>query len=160
MTTSADDDTGPRGDALRRRLQALGEQLERTVKGPAGMHEPDWAPLERVLPLTHCAGFMWMGWAVRPDGPPIAQYKHGITRRYLNLDEHGNAYRYVPAPEPSWCGSHVRIPLELAIEEAFEGIERLHGVNPADPRTTPYDDAFRRSRNETLRRAGFTVLEL
>jgi hypothetical protein len=103
---------------------------------------------------------MWMGWAARPDGPPIAQYKHGITRRYLHLDENGNAYRYVPAPEPTRCGSHLRIVIALAIEEVFDGIELLHGVNAADPRATPYDDAFRRARNRALQRAGFTVVEL
>ena len=86
------------------------------------MHEPDWAPLERALPVTDCAAFMWMGWAVRPDGPPIARYKHGVTRRYLNLDEGGVAYRYVAAPDPAWCGSYVRTPLELALEDALNGI--------------------------------------
>jgi hypothetical protein len=101
------------------------------------MHEPDWAPLERVLRIEHCAGFMWMGWAIRPDGPPIAQCKRGITRRYLNLDESGNAYRYVPAPEPTWCGSHVRIRLELAIDAVFEVSSACTAVNTADPRATP-----------------------
>jgi len=160
MTTSSDDNTPPRADALRRQPHALGEHLAGTIKGPAGMLEPDWAPLERVLPLAHCAGFMWMGWAVPPNGPPIAQYKHGITRRYLHLDETGNAYRYLPSPELSQCGSHVRIPLERAIDEAFDGLEHMHGVNACDPRGTPYDDAFRRARNDALRRAGFTVVEL
>lgn len=110
------------GGELARRLRAMRSPAERTIERPAGMHEPDWAPLERTLPAAHCAAFMWMGWAVRPDGPPIARYKHGVTRRYLNLDEGGVAYRYVAAPDPAWCGSYVRTPLELALEDAFNGI--------------------------------------
>jgi hypothetical protein len=103
---------------------------------------------------------MWMGWAVRPDATAIARYEHGITRRYLNLDEERNAYRYVAAPDPAWCGSYVRIPLEPAIDEVFHELERMHGVNAADPRSTPYDDAYRRARNAALRRAGCTVVDL
>src|SRR3954451_22582261 len=55
---------------------------------------PDWEPLERTLPAEQWAGFMWMGLA--PGG--ICLYKHGITRRYLNLrlDPDGDleAFRY------------------------------------------------------------------
>jgi hypothetical protein len=138
----------------------IAESADRVPVAAAGMHEPDWAPLGRVLPLAHCAVFMWMGWAVRPNGPPIAQYKHGITRRYLNLDEDGNAYTYTPTPAPTCCGRHMRIPLARAIDEVSEGLERMPGVNPAEARATPYDDAFRRARNDALRRAGFTVVEL
>jgi hypothetical protein len=145
----------PQRDALCRWLPVLGEYLKRTIKEPV---ERDWAPLERVLPHEHCVGFMWMGWETGPDGRPIAEYKHGITRRYLHLDEDVNAYRYVPALDS--YGSYVRIPLELAIEEVFEGLERMHGVNADDPRATPYDDAFRRARDDALRRAGFTVVRL
>ena len=148
------------GNELARRLRSTPDDVERTTKGPAGMREPDWAPLEGALPLPHCTGFMWMGWAVRPDGPPIARYKHGITRRYLNLDEHGAAYRYVPAPNPAWCGSYVRVTLERAVDDAFAGIEKMHCVDAGDPRGTPYDDAYRRARDEALSRAGFTVVEL
>lgn len=154
MTTTAD------GDDLARRLHEMRSGIERTIKGPAGMNEPDWTQLERALAPEHCAGFMWMGWAVRPDGPPIARYKHGITRRYLNLDEDGTAYRYVAPPDPGWCGSYIRIPLACAVDNVFDGIEHLHGVDAADPRATPHDDAYRRSRDEALKRAGFTVVDL
>jgi hypothetical protein len=154
MTTTAG------GGELARRLRSMRDDVERTIKGSADMREPDRAPLERALPPAHCAGFMWMGWTVRPDGPPIARYKHGITPRYLNLDEHGAAYRYMPAPDPAWCGSYVRVALESAVDDAFAGIEQMHGVDAADPRATPYDDAYRRGRDEALARAGFTVVDL
>jgi hypothetical protein len=112
------------GGELARRLHATPGDAGRPIKGPAGMHEPDWVPLEQALPHADCVGFMWMGWAVRPDGGPIARYKHAVTRRYLNLDEDGNAYRYVAAPDPAWCGSYVRVPLDHAVETVFAGIAR------------------------------------
>jgi len=48
-----------------------------------------WKPLENRLGPERCVGFMFMG---RLNG--INLYKHGITRRYLNLDDNGNAYVY------------------------------------------------------------------
>ena len=112
---------------------------------------PDWEPLERVLPAEHCAGFMWMGLA--PGG--IRLYKHGITRRYLNLylDPPGEvlAYRYT--------GEHyVRIELAEAIDETFAGIETLAGVYRSDPRATPYDHEYRALRDRRLRELGWTVI--
>lgn len=115
MTIGAD------GGRRARRLRATRDGRESAKDGPAGMHEPDWAPLEGALPLEQRAEFMWMGWAIRPDGPPIARYKHAVTRRYLNLDAEGAAYRYVAAPEPAWCGSYVRVALSRAIERALDG---------------------------------------
>jgi hypothetical protein len=74
-----------------------------------------------VLPPELCADFMWMGWAVRPYGPPIARYKHAVTRRDINLDDEGGAYRYLPAPEPGWCATYVRIlDPQRAIEDAID----------------------------------------
>ena len=102
-------------------LQPASADSKQATRGPSGRREPDWAPLERVLPPELCADFMWMGWAVRPYGPPIARYKHAVTRRYINLDEDGGAYRYVPAPEPAWCGTYVRIlDPQRAIEDALD----------------------------------------
>ncbi len=49
--------------------------------------EPNWAPLENRLGATRCVGFMFMG---RVNG--INQYKHGITRTYLYLDDAGRCY--------------------------------------------------------------------
>jgi hypothetical protein len=123
MTTTAG------GGDQARRLRPANGSGERAARGPSGWREPDWAPLERVLPQELCADFMWMGWEVRPYGPPIARYKHAVTRRYLNLDEDGGAYRYVPAPEPAWCGTYVRIL------EPQRAIEHVLDAAPTDPRT-------------------------
>jgi hypothetical protein len=92
-----------------------------------------------VLSPEHCGGFMWMGLA--PGG--IRLYKHGITRRYLNLylDPGGDVFAYRYTGE-----GYVRIPLKTAIEAAFTGIERLAGVYRDDPRPTPYDHDSRVAR--------------
>ena len=49
--------------------------------------EANWKPLEAKLGAARCAGFMFMG---RLNG--INQYKHGLSRRYLFLDDEGRAY--------------------------------------------------------------------
>lgn len=42
--------------------------------------EPNWAPLESVLPPEECQEYMYMGRAGE-----IELYKHRWTRRYLNI---------------------------------------------------------------------------
>ena len=112
---------------------------------------PDWEPLERVLPAEHCAGFIWMGLA----RGGIRLYKHGITRRYLNLylDPGGELLAYRCTGK-----DYVRIELAEAIEEAFAGIETLAGVYSSDPRATPYDHEYRALRDRRLRERGWTVI--
>ncbi len=52
--------------------------------------EPNWVPLESVLPREECADFMYMGRAGE-----IELYKHRWTRRYLNIAPDGQTfYRY------------------------------------------------------------------
>jgi hypothetical protein len=41
---------------------------------------PNWAPLERAVPVADLENFMYMGCAGE-----IELYKHWITRRYLNI---------------------------------------------------------------------------
>jgi hypothetical protein len=54
--------------------------------------------------------FMIMDGYLRRSRPTLVLYKHYYTRRYLNLDEQGHAYRYV-APRDvsatSWNGRYV-----------------------------------------------------
>ena len=52
--------------------------------------EANWKPLETKLGALRCAGFMFMG---RLNG--INHYKHGLSRRYLFLDDVGRAYESV-----------------------------------------------------------------
>lgn len=73
-----------------------------------------WAPLDalgRVIAgepryrFFELADFMVMARVVRrPRRPDLLLYKHGYTRRYLNLDDAGHAYRYV-APREIGRGS-------------------------------------------------------
>jgi hypothetical protein len=109
--------------------------------------EPDWKPLEDALPAAWCGGFMWMT-RIPQDETVIELYKRGITRRYLNLDHDGGAWRYdhqenVFRPEP----------LDSAVEEVFEGIE-LCGAD----RSTVYDTAYLTGRNRRLREQGWEVV--
>ena len=66
--------------------------------------ESNWKPLEERLGSRRCAGFMFMG---RANG--INQYKHGISRRYLFLDDEGGAY------EAAGRDGFREIPIEEAI---------------------------------------------
>jgi hypothetical protein len=80
-----------------------------------GALPPEWAPLNRVVPIRGapvsewvgngtrrlCAvltrgDFMWMGVSVRRDGAGVIHmYKHRGTRRYLLIDTAGLTYRVV-----------------------------------------------------------------
>lgn len=72
---------------------------------------PNWLPLEELVGLSRCRLFMAMG-EITQDGIIICLYKHIHTRRYLNLDTSGNAYRFT--------GSRYE-PMDLseAIQHAF-----------------------------------------
>jgi hypothetical protein len=129
----------------RRRIEREARRAWSQLREQFHMDEPDWAPLEKALPLKWCAGFMYMG---RTGG--IHLYKHGFTRHYLNLDSEGNAYRYLPSSD-----KYVPMNLFEAIEEAFEGIERL-GVE----RSSPYDDEARRRKHEALAEAGWSLISV
>jgi hypothetical protein len=63
---------------------------------------PNWKPLEQLSDLStgQIDEFMWMGF-VQHDGVRIEQYKHLSTRRYLNLDADGTAYRIRVWGEPT-----------------------------------------------------------
>ena len=102
-----------------------------------------WRPLESVLGRDRCAGFMFMGRL--SNG--INQYKHGISRRYLFLDDHGVAYERVH-------GDGFR---RIATSEAIARIEEsLREVG--ETLETPYDSEYIRRKDAALRAAGFEVL--
>jgi hypothetical protein len=94
------------------RIEALRPEFEKVFL-QFGAHEPDWEPLEQTL----LGDFMFMGYT---DG--IRLYKHSFTRRYLNLDEKGRAYRYLGENR-----GYEQIPLEEGIAHAFEDAEELVG---------------------------------
>ena len=70
--------------------------------------EPNWAPLEHVLPPEECMDFMYMGRVGE-----IELYKHRWTCRYLNIGQDGRRFylycegKYVEV-EQSVAFDHVR----------------------------------------------------
>ena len=132
---------GPDRDEMILRISRL---LDRWAEEHLG-DGPDWGPLEAAIPREWCSGFMWMN-RTTFEGTTIELYKHGITRRYLNLDHDGGAWRYVhPRFEP--------VPLPEAVDDVFDGLEAM-GYD----RTTVYDEAFIRRKHAELRAAGWTVI--
>lgn len=88
-------------------------------------------------------GFMFMG---RVNG--INQYKHGITRTYLNLDDAGNCFvqaerGYLPGNWESELGK-----LEACL--ATSGAKL----------TTPYDDEFIAQKRKALLEQGISLLTI
>lgn len=53
--------------------------------------EPNWEPLEAVIPIEELDGFMYMG-----SAGEIELYKHRLTRRYLNISrDAAKFYQYL-----------------------------------------------------------------
>lgn len=126
------------------KILALSQMLDQWAEENLG-DSPDWRPLETALPLEWCGGFMWMNRVVS-GGVVIELYKHGITRRYLNIDTEGRAYE--------WTGEgYEPMNLEEAIEHVFEKFE-----GTGWDRVTKYDDVFKAERYQMLRKAGWTVI--
>jgi hypothetical protein len=104
----------------------------------------NWKPLEAKLGAHRCAGFMFMG---RSNG--INQYKHGICRRYLFLDNEGRAYESAGSDEFR----------EIAFEEALGRVEEpLRELGAT--LETPYDAAYIRRKAAALREAGIETLRI
>lgn len=126
------------------KILALSQMLDQWAEENLG-DDPNWKPLEAVLPAEWCGGFMWMNRVV-DKGVVIELYKHGITRHYLNLDADGGAHR--------WTGSgYEPMSLEEAIDHAFAGIEETGWDH-----TTVYDDEVRAEKYRALREVGWTVI--
>jgi hypothetical protein len=68
---------------------------------------PQWAPLEKLCPPGLCEQFMFMGIV---EG--VYLYKHVDSRRYLNVDVHGQPYGY----DAVAC-SYFRIPIAVAMRQ-------------------------------------------
>lgn len=127
------------------KLHDVGKDYQKLLR-QFGAHEPDWKPLEKVMPkLKWCAGFMFMGYSGK-----VRLYKHGLTRHYLNVDPEGNTYAYV-----SETDSYVRIPKRVAIEAVFQGLTEM-----GFKRSTPYDGKARAKRHKLLADAGWTIVTM
>jgi hypothetical protein len=125
--------------------QKIRDMLERFKAEHVGV-DPQWKPLEDLLPMNWCDGFMFMQGGLGPNHD-INAYKHGITRKYLHIDAAGQCYR--------WTGDGYEPRDSVsAILHVYEGIEQLGGATPE----TPYDAEYRARRDAALQQAGFTVI--
>ena len=104
--------------------------------------QANWKPLETKLGTARCAGFMFMG---RLNG--INQYKHGLSRRYLFLDDEGQAY------EAAGRNEFRQIPFDEALALVEEPLKELGATLE-----TAYDDAYVSRKDATLQAAGIEVL--
>ena len=105
--------------------------------------EDYWRPLESLLGRNRCVGFMFMGRLANG----INQYKHGISRRYLFLDDDGVAYERVHD------GGFRRIAMSEAIVRIEEPLREI-----GETLETPYDSEYIRRKDAAVRAAGFEVL--
>ena len=86
-----------------------------------------WRPLESLLGRGRCVGFMFMGRL--SNG--INQYKHGISRQYLFLDDDGVAYERVHD------GRFRRIAMSEAMARIVEPLREI-----GETLETPYDSEY------------------
>jgi hypothetical protein len=79
--------------------------MRHPTEAPITVGEPNWTPLERVLPARELEDFMYMGRAGE-----IELYKHSVTRRYLNISADGQRfYRYSD-------GTYVEVTKAVALD--------------------------------------------
>lgn len=57
------------------------------TRSPIVVGEPNWAPLEAVVPAAELRNFMFMG-----SAGEIELYKHRLTRRYLNISRDAQTF--------------------------------------------------------------------
>ncbi|MBC8165252.1 MAG: hypothetical protein H7Y20_05180 [Bryobacteraceae bacterium] len=79
----------------------------------------------------------------------ISQYKHGISRRYLFLDDEGRAYEAVGRNE------FREIPFDEAIARVEEPLKAL-----GETLETAYDHSYISRKGATLQEAGIEILRL
>lgn len=105
---------------------------------------PVWRPLEEKLGPNQCVGFMYMGGV---NG--VHQYKHGITRTYLNLDDLGNCY--------VWNQTSEFVIADFATELAKleTNLQGCHATLES-----PYDDHFIARKEEFLQSLGIQTLRI
>jgi len=102
-----------------------------------------WRPFESLLGRGRCVGFMFMGRLANG----INQYKHGISRQYLFLDDDGVAYERVHG------GRFRRIEMSEAIVRIEQSLREI-----GETLETPYDSEYIRRKDAVLGAAGLEVL--
>ena len=104
----------------------------------------NWQPLETRLGVFRCAGFMFMG---RVKG--INHYKHGLSRRYLFLDDQGRAY------EAAGRNAFREIPFEEALARVEEPLKEI-----GETLETAYDETYIQRKAAALEGAGVMMVRL
>ncbi len=106
--------------------------------------DPVWKPLEEKLGPNRCVGFMYMG---RVNG--VHQYKHGITRTYLNFDDLGNCCVWNQTSEFVIADFAIELAkLETNLRECDATLE------------APYDDRYIARKGEFLQALGIQTLRI
>lgn len=86
---------------------------------------PNWDPLMEVVGHRVIGDFMWMHEVELRDGRRVHAYKHRDTRRYIHLDEQGNAFVYTES------GRYKPTPAAEVLTAVFMPLTpRLVGVTP------------------------------
>jgi hypothetical protein len=106
--------------------------------------QANWKPLEERLGQARCAGFMFMG---RING--VNLYKHGLSRRYLNLSDDGRAFRQLDR------GRFEEIPFSEALAWVAEPLAAM-----GEALESAYDAEYRTRRSAALRAVGIQELRL
>jgi len=106
--------------------------------------DPNWKPLETKLGPARCVGFMFMG---RLNG--INQYKHGISRQYLLLDDEGRAY------EAAGRNDFREIAFEKALAPVQDSLREVGATLE-----TAYDEAYIERKAAALQTAGIGLLHI
>jgi hypothetical protein len=100
--------------------------------------EPNWKPLVDKLGEERCAGFMFIG---RVNG--INLYKHGIARKYLNLDDSGQCY----VCRENW--RFEKADFDAQLEELEASLAQL-----GDTLKSVYDELYIEQKRKALQKAG------
>lgn len=128
-----------------------------------GTGEPVWEPLERFCKTAlhnsaYAGQFMFMGAALGTKGDRIIYlYKHGMTRRYLCLDEELITYRYV-GDAAGATGFDNPIYQRTNVNRVIAQLELDTLPALGADAETPYDDSYRAKRDAALRTAGWKVI--
>ena len=122
-------------------FERLEAKLDSAARAIPFEDPPDWKPLESLLGPALIGQFMYMG-----RSGAIRLYKHGMTRAYLNVDDHLRTYAYLG-------GNYGLIPLARALAAAFQDCEKL-GARPE----VAYDNQFRSDRDAALSAAGYRTV--
>lgn len=129
------------------------EQAHKSLEAQGWKFDPQFGPLETVLKPEWLGGMMFMGDHPHPTMPGrrLYEYKHGITRKYLRLDDEGQAYSFNGNAKTE-VEKYPAMDLDKAIDNVFAGIEKQ-----GETRESKYNETYRRKRDEALINAGIGI---